>query len=82
MSLLKYKLIKQQTKRENPMTTFFTPKIYESTIDMDKVSIMATSNTQIDGIDVFGWVDNEPYEAKYVDCPVSGETYAIAGDTL
>lgn len=50
------------------MTTFFTPVVYPSIADLKSASYFdAVSDSNIDGIDVFGYVDGVPYAALYDD---------------
>jgi hypothetical protein len=61
---------------EDAMTTFFKPQVFSSVEAMKAVSFFdAISDTSIDGIDIFGFVDGVAYAASYDD-----ETYVNDDD--
>lgn len=64
------------------MTTFFTPKTYSTIDDMMADSYFnAVSDTAINGVDIFGYVDNVPYIAEYQDDKDGDvEFYTVATD--
>ena len=65
------------------MNTFFSPAVYPSIEAMKAVSFLdAVSDSSIDGVDVFGFVDGVAYSCQYVYDEVSDANYCIAGEII
>lgn len=63
--------------------TLFTPQSYNSLTALREANVMeAHSDTVIDGVEIFGYFEGNPYEVKYVYDDVSEATYAVAGDCI
>jgi len=65
------------------ITMLFSPKQYGSKEEMDAAYVMgAYSDTQVNGIDVFGYVGDVAYAAFYVFDKLEDTTCAMAGDEI
>jgi len=60
----------------------FKPQNYQTVEFMRAASIAAFSDTVIDGKDVFGYVNDVPYEAIEVYDDVNEMHWTIAGDPI
>jgi len=61
----------------------FSPQIYTSLVALREASILeAHSDTTIDNIGVFGWLEGNAYACKYIYDDVSEAEYAVAGDCI
>lgn len=65
------------------MTIFFKPQNYSSVEACMKASVLnGVSDTTIDGVDIFGFINGKPYVASYIYDEDENETWAVAGDAL
>lgn len=61
----------------------FKPQSYTSLAVLREASIMeAHTNTVIDGIEIFGYFEGNPYACLYIYDEVAEATYAVAGDCI